>query len=105
MGYVLDFLRELKAGPEHIPRCSGVQVIGLDESLYLADRKERLEFGPCHTPRAPVCGFEASAAYDRGTDCLQRETHPWSQPAARISRRNICPGFNLRHSHEEPCAG
>jgi hypothetical protein len=38
---ILDFLRELKAGAEMLPRCSAFQVVGLDEALYLAGRQDR----------------------------------------------------------------
>jgi hypothetical protein len=38
---ILDFLRELKAGAEVLPRCSAYQVVGLDEALYLAGREGR----------------------------------------------------------------
>ncbi len=38
---LLDFLRELKAGADSMPRCSAYQVVGLDEALYLAGRNGR----------------------------------------------------------------
>ena len=38
---LLDFLRELNAGPEGIIRYSSFMVVGIDDVLYLAKREER----------------------------------------------------------------
>jgi hypothetical protein len=38
---LLDFLRELNAGPEGITRYSSFMVVGIDDVLYLAKREER----------------------------------------------------------------
>ena len=42
---LLDFLRELKDGAETMSRCSAYQVVGLDETLYLAGRQGREAVG------------------------------------------------------------
>ncbi|MBE9570570.1 MAG: hypothetical protein IMF11_08080 [Proteobacteria bacterium] len=38
---LLDFLRELNAGPEGISRYSSFMVVGIDDVLYLTKREER----------------------------------------------------------------
>lgn len=38
---LLDFLRELNAGPEGIARHSAFMVVGIDDVLYLAKQEER----------------------------------------------------------------
>jgi len=38
---LLDFLRELNAGPEGITRYSSFMVVGIDDVLYLTKREER----------------------------------------------------------------
>jgi hypothetical protein len=38
---LLDFLRELRAGPDGIVRYSSFMVVGIDDVLYLAEREKR----------------------------------------------------------------